>query len=185
MCDERRWLVEVSLYQDEEVLLRRLAGAEGVEPAVLAHRAMLWGLRRALAQYGTLDALPTLDELGQQPSGAPLFSQHLAHALSRPCGEPQSPSATAMPAPASVASERAWYRDPGSAGANDAAELAAGESNATPAAGNVRDTANHHRVYGVHDVNGDAAVAYRCADTLDATAISGDDLGDTMLPLLV
>jgi hypothetical protein len=34
--DERRCLVQLSLYNDEELLLRRLAAAEGVAPATLA-----------------------------------------------------------------------------------------------------------------------------------------------------
>jgi hypothetical protein len=63
MNDQRRYLVRISLHRDEAILLCRLAGAEGTEPAVLAHRAMLWGLRYVLECHGSRDVLPTLDEL--------------------------------------------------------------------------------------------------------------------------
>ena len=52
MDDERRCLVQLSLHKDEEMLLRRLAAAEGVAPATLAHQAMVWGLRHLHEVYG-------------------------------------------------------------------------------------------------------------------------------------
>jgi hypothetical protein len=65
--DDRRVLVQVSLRQEEQVLLRRLATAAGLEPAVLAHGVLMEGLRGLLDAYGGLDALPPLDDSGQGP----------------------------------------------------------------------------------------------------------------------
>lgn len=59
MCDDQRGLVQVSLRQEEQVLLRRLAAAAGVEPATLAHQAMMWGLRHLQEVCGGGQALPT------------------------------------------------------------------------------------------------------------------------------
>jgi hypothetical protein len=67
MDDERRCLVQLSLAQEEATLLRRLAAAEGVAPATLAHRAMTWGLRHLHEVYGGGDALPPLDAGSHQP----------------------------------------------------------------------------------------------------------------------
>jgi hypothetical protein len=67
MDDERRCLVQLSLYRDEQILLRRLAAAAGVEPARLAHEVLLEGLRGLVAEYGGLDALPMLDDGSQEP----------------------------------------------------------------------------------------------------------------------
>src|SRR5207302_6693467 len=57
MNDQRRYLVRISLHRDEAILLRRLTGAEaeGIEPAVLAHRAMLWGLWHVLEGHGSIN----------------------------------------------------------------------------------------------------------------------------------
>jgi hypothetical protein len=78
MDDERRCLVQLSLYRDEQILLRRLAAAAGVEPARLAHEVLLEGLRRLLEEYGGLDALPMLDDRGQEPWLAEGCFIHLA-----------------------------------------------------------------------------------------------------------
>jgi hypothetical protein len=65
--DERRCLVQLSLYHDEAMLLRCLAAAEGVAPASLAHELLVEGLRCLLDEYGGLDALPLLDDRSQEP----------------------------------------------------------------------------------------------------------------------
>jgi hypothetical protein len=62
---------------EEESLLRCLAAAEGVAPATLAHKAMLWGLRRLLEAYGGLDALATLVDRSQGPWYAEGCFMHL------------------------------------------------------------------------------------------------------------
>jgi hypothetical protein len=67
MDDERRCLVQLSLYRDEQILLRRLAVAAGVEPATLAHEVLLEGLRCLLEAYGGGDALPAVDDGSQGP----------------------------------------------------------------------------------------------------------------------
>ena len=67
MCDDRRVLVQVSLRQEEQTLLRRLAAAASVEPATLAHEVLIEGLRRLQEAYGGGDALPTLDDGSHQP----------------------------------------------------------------------------------------------------------------------
>jgi hypothetical protein len=67
MDEERRCLVQLSLYHSEQVLLRRLAVAAGVEPATLAHEVLAEGLRGLLEDYGGLDALPALDDGRQEP----------------------------------------------------------------------------------------------------------------------
>jgi hypothetical protein len=67
MNDEPRCLVQLSLYHDEEMLLRCLAAAEGVAPASLAHEVLVEGLRGLVEEYGGLDALPTLDDSSQEP----------------------------------------------------------------------------------------------------------------------
>ena len=59
--------MQLSLYNDEELLLRCLAAAEGVAPASLAHEVLLEGLRGLLDEYGGLDALPALDDGRQGP----------------------------------------------------------------------------------------------------------------------
>jgi hypothetical protein len=58
MCDDRRVLVQVSLRHEEQVLLRRLAAAASMEPAVLAHEVLMEGLRRLHQAYGGGHALP-------------------------------------------------------------------------------------------------------------------------------
>ena len=75
VCDDRRVLVQVSLRQEEQVLLRRLAKAAGLEPAVLAQGVLMEGLRPigASEHSGTylahltavLAALAALDEYSQ------------------------------------------------------------------------------------------------------------------------
>ena len=67
MGDDRRVLVQVSLRQEEQVLLRRLATAAGLEPAVLAHGVLMEGLRHLQEAYGGVDALPLLDDSSQRP----------------------------------------------------------------------------------------------------------------------
>jgi hypothetical protein len=68
LCDDdRRCLVQLSLYNDEELLLRRLAAAEGMALATLAHEVLLEGLCCLLEEYGGLDALPTLDDNSREP----------------------------------------------------------------------------------------------------------------------
>jgi hypothetical protein len=67
VCDDRRVLVQVSLRQEEQVLLRRLAEAAGLEPAVLAHGVLMEGLRHLQEAYGGVDALPLLDDSSQGP----------------------------------------------------------------------------------------------------------------------
>jgi hypothetical protein len=67
MGDELGCLVQLSLYKDEAILLRRLAAAEGMAPATFAHEVLMEGLRRLLEEYGGLDALPMLDDSGQKP----------------------------------------------------------------------------------------------------------------------
>ena len=64
VCDDRRVLVQVSLRQEEQVLLRRLAKAAGLEPAVLAHEVLMEGLRRLQTAYGGGHALPTPVRVG-------------------------------------------------------------------------------------------------------------------------
>jgi hypothetical protein len=78
MDDERRCLVQLSLYRNEQILLRRLAVAAGVEPARLAHEILIDGLRRLLEAYGGVDALPTLDDGSHQPWYAEGPFMHLA-----------------------------------------------------------------------------------------------------------
>ena len=78
MDDERCCLVQLSLYRDEQILLRRLAAAAGVEPARLAHEVLLEGLRRLQEAYGGGDALPTLDDGSHQPWYAEGPFMHLA-----------------------------------------------------------------------------------------------------------
>jgi hypothetical protein len=46
------------LRHEEQVLLRRLAAAAGVEPATLAHEVLMEGLRRLQKAYGGGHALP-------------------------------------------------------------------------------------------------------------------------------
>ena len=58
MSDVCRVLVQVSLRQEEQVLLRRLAAAAGLEPAVLAHEVLMGALRRLQKAYGGGHALP-------------------------------------------------------------------------------------------------------------------------------
>jgi hypothetical protein len=67
MNDEPRCLVQLSLYHDEEMLLRCLAAAEGVAPASLAHEVLVEGLRGLVEEYGGLDALPTLEDSSREP----------------------------------------------------------------------------------------------------------------------
>ena len=67
MDDELGCLVQLSLYKDEAILLRRLAAAEGMAPATFAHEVLLEGLRGLVAEYGGLDALPMLDDGSQEP----------------------------------------------------------------------------------------------------------------------
>jgi hypothetical protein len=66
MDGERRCLVQLSLHQDEEMRLRCLAAAAGVEPATLAHEVLIEGLRRLLEAYGGVDALPPLEDGSHQ-----------------------------------------------------------------------------------------------------------------------
>ena len=67
MDDELGCLVQLSLYKDEAMLLRRLAAAEGVAPATFAHEVLMEGLRRLQEAYAGVDALPTLDDGSHQP----------------------------------------------------------------------------------------------------------------------
>jgi hypothetical protein len=78
--DERRCLVQLSLYQDEEMLLRRLAEAEGLAPATLAHEVLIEGLRCLLEEYGGLDALAALDDRSDGPWYAEGCFMHLDQA---------------------------------------------------------------------------------------------------------
>src|SRR5919202_1057123 len=64
VCDDRRVLVQVSLRQEEQILLRRLAKAAGLEPAVLAHQVLMEGLQRLQTAYGGGHALPTRVRVG-------------------------------------------------------------------------------------------------------------------------
>ena len=67
MCDDRRVLVQVSLRQEEQTLLRRLSAVAGVEPAVFAHEVLMGALRDLQEAYGGVDALPLLDDSSQRP----------------------------------------------------------------------------------------------------------------------
>ena len=78
MDDERCCLVQLSLYRDEQILLRRLAAAAGLEPAVFAHKVLMEELRRRQEVYGGVDALPPLDDSGQGPWYAEGPFTHLA-----------------------------------------------------------------------------------------------------------
>ena len=78
--DERRCLVQLSLHNDEELLLRCLAAAEGVAPATLAHEVLLEGLRGLVEEYGGLDALPMLDDNSREPWLAEGCFMHLDQA---------------------------------------------------------------------------------------------------------
>src|SRR5919199_6023679 len=80
VCDDRRVLVQVSLRQEEQVLLRRLAKAAGLEPAVLAHGVLMEGLRHLQEAYGRVDALPLLDDSSQRPWYAEGCFIHLGQA---------------------------------------------------------------------------------------------------------
>jgi hypothetical protein len=55
-----------------------LAAATGVEPATLAHEALMERLRRLLNAYGGVDALPPLDDGSHQPWYAEERFRHLA-----------------------------------------------------------------------------------------------------------
>ena len=78
MGDELGCLVQLSLYKDEAILLRRLAAAEGMAPATFAHEVLMEGLRRLQTAYGGVDALPALDDSGQGPWYAEGPFRHLA-----------------------------------------------------------------------------------------------------------
>ena len=80
MDDEPGCLVQLSLYKDEAMLLRRLAAAEGVEPAVFAHKVLMEELRRRQEAYGGVDALPPLDNSSQGPWYAEGRFMHLDQA---------------------------------------------------------------------------------------------------------
>jgi hypothetical protein len=78
MRDDRRVLVQVSLRHKEQLLLRRLAAAAGLEPAVFAHKVLLEELRRRQKAYGGVDALPPRDDSGHGPWYAEGPFRHLA-----------------------------------------------------------------------------------------------------------